>query len=289
MDDVFAHVDANRDAFVERLAGWVRRPSVSATGQGMPEAAGHAHDLVAPPAWRQPWSPPAAGRWSVATAPARPAPPRCSCTATTTCSRPTRWTPGPARRSSPRSATAACTGRGADKRGQHLAQLLAMESLLATRGELPCTGQGAAGRRGGDRLTQPGRLRAAQPRPARRRPGRLERRAGRPGRRLAAGVRGQGDRQLRTAGLGQPVAALRQLRGRSQPAMDAGPPAGLDAGRPGPDHRRGVRGRGGAAGRHGAGGLDRLPVDVEAVKAELGLAELDAPAGAASPSGWPPG
>src|SRR4029453_9179556 len=28
---------------------------------------------------------------------------------------------------------------GADNKGQHLAQLLAMESLLATRGELPCT------------------------------------------------------------------------------------------------------------------------------------------------------
>ena len=35
--------------------------------------------------------------------------------------------------------------------------------------------------------------------------------------------------------------------------------------------------------------LERLPVDVDAVKAELGLAELDAPAGGASPSGWPPG
>jgi hypothetical protein len=47
LDGVFAHVDANREAFVERLADWVSRPSVSATGQGMPEAAGHARDLVA--------------------------------------------------------------------------------------------------------------------------------------------------------------------------------------------------------------------------------------------------
>jgi len=46
LDDVFAHVDANRAGFVDRLAGWVRTPSVSATGQGMPEAAGHARDLV---------------------------------------------------------------------------------------------------------------------------------------------------------------------------------------------------------------------------------------------------
>ena len=47
LEDVFAHVDANREGFVERLAGWVRTPSVSATGQGMPGAAGHARELVA--------------------------------------------------------------------------------------------------------------------------------------------------------------------------------------------------------------------------------------------------
>jgi acetylornithine deacetylase/succinyl-diaminopimelate desuccinylase-like protein len=46
LDDVFAHVDANRQGFVDRLAGWVRTESVSATGQGMPEAASHARDLV---------------------------------------------------------------------------------------------------------------------------------------------------------------------------------------------------------------------------------------------------
>jgi acetylornithine deacetylase/succinyl-diaminopimelate desuccinylase-like protein len=45
--DVFAHVDRHRDEFVERLADWVRQPSVSATGQGMPAAAGHARRLVA--------------------------------------------------------------------------------------------------------------------------------------------------------------------------------------------------------------------------------------------------
>jgi hypothetical protein len=44
---VFAHVDRHRDEFVERLAGWVRQPSVSATGQGMPQAAAEARRLVA--------------------------------------------------------------------------------------------------------------------------------------------------------------------------------------------------------------------------------------------------
>jgi acetylornithine deacetylase/succinyl-diaminopimelate desuccinylase-like protein len=46
LDGVFAHVDAGREAFVDRLAGWVRTPSVSATGQGLAGAAGHARDLV---------------------------------------------------------------------------------------------------------------------------------------------------------------------------------------------------------------------------------------------------
>src|SRR4029434_4031473 len=47
LDDVFDHAAATRAAFVERLAAGVRTPSVSATGQGMPSAAGHARDLVA--------------------------------------------------------------------------------------------------------------------------------------------------------------------------------------------------------------------------------------------------
>ena len=44
---VFAHVDRHREEFVECLAGWVRQPSVSATGQGMPQAAAEARRLVA--------------------------------------------------------------------------------------------------------------------------------------------------------------------------------------------------------------------------------------------------
>ncbi|MDF2739998.1 MAG: peptidase [Actinomycetia bacterium] len=140
LDGVFAHVDANREAFVERLAAWVRRPSVSATGQGMPEAAGHARDLVAAagleatildsPGWPlvlgERAGPPGAptvlvyGHYDV-----QPSDPLDA------------WTSPPFE---PEVRDGRLYGRGgADNKGQHLAQLLAMESLLAVTGELPCS------------------------------------------------------------------------------------------------------------------------------------------------------
>jgi acetylornithine deacetylase/succinyl-diaminopimelate desuccinylase-like protein len=140
LDEVFAHVDANREAFVERLAAWVRRPSVSATGQGMPEAAGHARDLVAAagleasvldsPGWPlvlgSRAGPPGAptvlvyGHYDV-----QPPDPLDA------------WTSPPFE---PQIRDGRLYGRGgADNKGQHLAQLLAMESLLAVTGGLPCS------------------------------------------------------------------------------------------------------------------------------------------------------
>jgi acetylornithine deacetylase/succinyl-diaminopimelate desuccinylase-like protein len=140
LDEVFAHVDANREAFVERLAAWVRRPSVSATGQGMPTAAGHARDLVAAagleatildsPGWPlvlgSRAGPPGAptvlvyGHYDV-----QPPDPLDA------------WTSPPFE---PQVRDGRLYGRGgADNKGQHLAQLLAMESLLAVTGGLPCS------------------------------------------------------------------------------------------------------------------------------------------------------
>ena len=172
-------------------------------------------------------------------------------------------------------------GRGsADNKGQHLAQLLAMESLLADQGRAALHGQGAAGRRGGDRLAQPGRLRAAPRGPARRRPGGLERRAGRPGRRLAAGVRGQGDRQLRAAGKG----ANRSLHSGNWGGVAPNPLWTLvhllaSMRDEGPDHGRRVPRRGRAAGGGRAGGPGTAAGRRRRGQGRLGLAELDAPAG----------
>ena len=59
--------------------------------------------------------------------------------ATTMCSRRIRSTSGSRRRSCPRSGTARIYARGAgDNKGQHFANLLAIESLLAVNGALPC-------------------------------------------------------------------------------------------------------------------------------------------------------
>jgi acetylornithine deacetylase/succinyl-diaminopimelate desuccinylase-like protein len=140
LQDVFAHVDANRARFVERLAGWVRQPSVSATGQGMPEAAAHARDLVAAagleaavvdtPGWPLVLGHRAGRRGSPTVLvyghyDVQPPDPVEA------------WTSPPFE---PAFRGGRLYGRGgADNKGQHLAQLLAVESLLATRGELPCT------------------------------------------------------------------------------------------------------------------------------------------------------
>jgi acetylornithine deacetylase/succinyl-diaminopimelate desuccinylase-like protein len=279
-EEVFAHVDANRASFVERLADWVRVPSVSATGQGMPEAAGHARDLVA-----------AAGLEATIEATAgwplvlghRAGPPGA----------PTvlvyghydvqppdpleDWASPPFE---PEVRDGRLYGRGgADNKGQHLAQLLAVESLLATRGELPCTvkvlldgeeeigsphlaGFGDARREllaadlviWSDGPVDPGG-----------------------GWRLVFGVRGIASFELRARGanrslhsgnwggvvpnplwtLVQLLATMRDPQGRI--TVDG---FGDEVEPLGPMERE---------------ALGRLPVDVEAVKADLGLEELDAP------------
>ena len=69
---------------------------------------------------------------------ARPASrPSCS-TATTTCSRPIRWTSGNRRPSSPRSAaTISSRAAPADDKGQVFIQIKAVEGLLKSTGKLP--------------------------------------------------------------------------------------------------------------------------------------------------------
>jgi acetylornithine deacetylase/succinyl-diaminopimelate desuccinylase-like protein len=280
LEDVFAHVDAHREAFVDRLAGWVRRPSVSATGQGMPEAAGHARELVA-----------AAGLEAEVAATAgwplvlghRPGPPGA----------PTvlvyghydvqppdpldAWTSPPFE---PEVRDGRLYGRGgADNKGQHLAQLLAVESLLATRGELPCT----------VKVLLDGEEEIGSPHLAAFAAANRERLAADlvvwsdgpvdpgGGWRLVFGVRGIASFELRARGANRSLhsgnwggvapnplwtlvhllASMRDEQGRITVEGFA------DEVRPlGPAERT---------------ALELLPVDLEEVKAELGLAELDAP------------
>jgi acetylornithine deacetylase/succinyl-diaminopimelate desuccinylase-like protein len=282
LDDVFAHIDANRASFVERLAGWVRTPSVSATGQGMPEAAGHARDLVAAAgleatvAGTAGWplvlghraGPPGAptvlvyGHYDV-----QPPDPLDA------------WASPPFE---PEVRDGRLYGRGgADNKGQHLAQLLAVESLLATRGELPCTvkvlldgeeeigSPHLAGFAAAERELLAADLVVWSDGPVD--PG--------GGWRLVFGVRGIASFELRARGANRSLhsgnwggvapnplwtlvhllATMRDAQGRI--TVDG---FGDEVEPLGPAERA---------------ALDRLPVNVEAVKADLGLERLDAPVG----------
>jgi acetylornithine deacetylase/succinyl-diaminopimelate desuccinylase-like protein len=280
LDDVFAHVDANRASFVERLAGWVRTPSVSATGQGMPEAAGHARDLVAaagleatvagtdgwPLVLGQRAGPPGAptvlvyGHYDV-----QPPDPLDA------------WASPPFE---PEVRDGRLYGRGgADNKGQHLAQLLAVESLLATRGELPCTvkvvldgeeeigSPHLAGFAAAQRELLAADLVVWSDGPVD--PG--------GGWRLVFGVRGIASFELRARG------ANRSLHSGNWGGVAPNPLwtlVHLLATMKDPEGRITVDGFGDEVEPLGSAelaALDRLPVDVGAVKADLGLERLDAP------------
>jgi acetylornithine deacetylase/succinyl-diaminopimelate desuccinylase-like protein len=282
LDGVFAHVDRHRDGFVDRLAGWVRRPSVSATGEGMPEAAGHARDLVrragldARVAETSGWplvlghhaGPPGSptvllyGHYDV-----QPPDPVDA------------WSSPPFE---PEVRDGRLYGRGgADNKGQHLAQLLAVESLLAVRGELPCTvkvlldgeeevgSPSLAGWAAAHRSELAADLVVWSDGPVD--PG--------GGWRLVFGVRGVASFELRAGGANRPLhsgnwggvapnplwtlvhllASMKDRQGRI--TVDG--------------FHDDVRPLGEAETEE----LGRLPVDVDAVKADLGVEELDAPAG----------
>jgi acetylornithine deacetylase/succinyl-diaminopimelate desuccinylase-like protein len=280
MDGVFAHIDANREAFVERLAEWVRHPSVSATGEGMPEAAGHARDLVAAagleaevadtPGWPlvlgHRAGPPGAptvlvyGHYDV-----QPPDPVEA------------WTSPPFE---PQVRDGRLYGRGgADNKGQHLAQLLAVESLLAATGELPCTvkvlldgeeeigSPNLAGFAAGHRGQLAADLVVWSDGPVDP--------AG--GWRLVFGVRGVASFELRARG------ANRSLHSGNWGGVVPNPLwtlVHLLASMRDPDGRITVDGFADDVQPLGPAeqeALGRLPVDLKAVKADLGLDDLDAP------------
>jgi acetylornithine deacetylase/succinyl-diaminopimelate desuccinylase-like protein len=280
--DVFAHVDAAMEGFVARLAGWVRQPSVSATGQGMPEAAEHARDLVAAAGLEATVA--GTGGWPVVLG-HRPGPPGA----------PTvlvyghydvqppdpleGWSSPPFE---PEVRGGRLYGRGtADNKGQHLAQLLAVESLLATRGEPPCTvkvlldgeeetgspslaGFAAANR---ERLAADLVIWSDGPVDP----------AG--GWRLVFGVRGVASFELRARGANRPLHSGNWGGVAPNPLWTL---VHLLASMRDPDGRITVDGFADQVeplGPAERAALERLPVDVAAVKADLGLEELDAPAG----------
>jgi acetylornithine deacetylase/succinyl-diaminopimelate desuccinylase-like protein len=137
--DVFAHVDEHRQEFIDRLIDYVRRPSISAHGLGIAEVAefiaGVLNDLgfnarVMPTAG---WPMVFGERLGVEGAPTvllyghydvQPPDPLEA------------WISPPFE---PTIRDGRLYGRGVgDNKGQHFAQILGLESLLAVRGDLPC-------------------------------------------------------------------------------------------------------------------------------------------------------
>jgi acetylornithine deacetylase/succinyl-diaminopimelate desuccinylase-like protein len=136
---VFNHIDKNRDMFVDRLVDYLRHPSISALGIGMDEVAdilvawltrlGMEAELMPTPGWPlvlgrrsdQPGTPTVLlyGHYDV-----QPPEPL------------EEWNSPPFE---PTIRNGRVYARGAgDNKGQHFAQILAMESLLAVHGKLPC-------------------------------------------------------------------------------------------------------------------------------------------------------
>ena len=137
--EVFAHIQAHRDTFIHRLIDYVRRPSISAYGEGMAEVA----DYVA--AWlnqlgfdarlvpTQGW-PMVLGKRTD-----RPGTPTLLLYGHYDVQPPDpldAWISPPFE---PTIRDGRLYARGVgDNKGQHFAQLLAVESLLACHGQLPC-------------------------------------------------------------------------------------------------------------------------------------------------------
>ena len=139
LSDVFAYIDDHRQAFLDRLFDYLRRPSISAHGEGIAETADYLAGILAPMGM-QPEVLPTAG-WPMvfgqrADAPDTPTvllyghydvqPPD-----------PLDAWISPPFEPTIRDGRIFARGVG-DNKGQHFAQILALESLLACRGKLPC-------------------------------------------------------------------------------------------------------------------------------------------------------
>lgn len=139
LDPVFAHIEANRQAFLDRLLDYVRHPSISAQNIGMREVAGMLVDMLARLGLKSEiiettGHPVVLARYEID--PAKPTvmlyghydvqPPD-----------PLEEWVSPPFEPTVRDGRIYARGIG-DSKGQHFAQILAIESHLAVHGTLPC-------------------------------------------------------------------------------------------------------------------------------------------------------
>ena len=139
LQPVFAYVDAQRERFLQRLIEYLRMPSISAHGTGIAEVAEHIAGVLRGMGMETRLMPTAG--WPVVFAQKR----RRARRAHGAALRPLRCAAArPARRVALAAVRAdhsqwpPLRARRGDNKGQHFAQLLALESLLAVNGTLPC-------------------------------------------------------------------------------------------------------------------------------------------------------
>ncbi|HTV72040.1 MAG TPA: M20/M25/M40 family metallo-hydrolase [Rhizobiaceae bacterium] len=139
LDPVFAHIDANRQPFLDRLLDYVRHPSISAQNIGMREVAGMLVDMLAKLGMSSEiiettGHPVVLGRYEI-----DPAKPTVMLYGHYDVQPPdplAEWVSPPFE---PTIRDGRIYARGiGDSKGQHFAQILALESHLAVHGTLPC-------------------------------------------------------------------------------------------------------------------------------------------------------
>lgn len=139
LSDVFAYVDDHRDAFLARLIDYVRRPSISAHGIGMGEVATYLLELLSRLGLDAQIMPTAGWPMVLGRRSDAPEAPTVLLYGHYDVQPPDpldEWISPPFE---PTIRDGRLYARGVgDNKGQHFAQILAIESLLACRGRLPC-------------------------------------------------------------------------------------------------------------------------------------------------------
>jgi acetylornithine deacetylase/succinyl-diaminopimelate desuccinylase-like protein len=139
LSDIFAFVDQRRQEFLERLIDYVRRPSISAYGQGIGEVAAYIADVMNQLGLQARVMPTAGWPMVLGERIERPGAPTVLLYGHYDVQPPDpleAWTSPPFE---PTIRDGRLYARGVgDNKGQHFAQLLALETLLACRGKLPC-------------------------------------------------------------------------------------------------------------------------------------------------------
>src|SRR5579885_349633 len=139
LSDIFAYVDQHRQEFLDRLIDYVRRPSISAYGQGIGEVAEYIAGVMKQIGLQARVIPTAGWPMVLGERTAKPGAPAVLLYGHYDVQPPDpleAWISPPFE---PTIRDGRLYARGVgDNKGQHFAQLMALETLLACRGELPC-------------------------------------------------------------------------------------------------------------------------------------------------------